>query len=591
MSTGAGVQAAFVATLVDEWVRGGVTDAVVAPGSRSTPLVAALAADGRIRLHVVLDERSGGFVALGLGLATGIAAPVVTTSGTAAVELHPAVVEAHQAGVPLLVVTADRPAELHHVGAPQTVEQVGLYGASLRWAVNPGVADDVASGAWRSLAARTVAETVRHPSGPGPVHLNLELREPFVGPAAPVPPGRAGRAPWHRVPASPGSPPAPETVELLAGAAGTPGMIVAGAGAPPSAVVLALADALGWVVLADARSGCRVPHPAVIAAADSLLRLPEVASWRPGTVLRLGRPWASKVLAQWLAGLGPASTQVLVDPAGAWPDPDRSAAIVEGGDADSLCRAVLDRLGWGTARPDADVVRPDTTVRPATSPWARRWAAAEEAAQTAIGTHLAGVTGLTEAAIARRVVAALPDPSTLVTASSMPVRDVEWWGAPRRGLTVVANRGANGIDGLVSTALGVALGTRRPTACLTGDLAFLYDAGALLGAGRRPVSITFVVVDNDGGGIFSFLPQAAILPPATFERLWATPHGLDLAVVARAYGVEAETIVDLAALDAALASPADGVRVLVARTDRAGNVAAHDRLNEAVATLVRAGLS
>ena len=232
---------------------------------------------------------------------------------------------------------------------------------------------------------------------------------------------------------------------------------------------------------------------------------------------------------------------------------------------------------------------PDTVRR--ASPWARRWAAAEEAAQAAIGTHLAGVTGLTEAAIARRVVAALPDPSTLVTASSMPVRDVEWWGAPRRGLTVVANRGANGIDGLVSTALGVALGTRRPTACLTGDLAFLYDAGALLGAGRRPVSITFVVVDNDGGGIFSFLPQAATLPPATFERLWATPHGLDLAAVARAYGVEAETIVDLAALDAALASPADGVRVLVARTDRAGNVAAHDRLNEAVATHVRAGLS
>ena len=568
-----------MATLVDEWVRSGATHAVVAPGSRSTPLVAALAADGRIRLHVVVDERSGGFVALGLGLATGTAAPVVTTSGTAAVELHPAVVEPHQAGVPPLVVTADRPAELHHVGAPQTVEQVGLDGASLRWAVNPGVADDVASGAWRSLAARTVAETVRHPSGPGPLHLNLELREPFAGPAAPrrraVPPGplAPGAGP-------PGSPPAPETVELLAGAAGTPGMIVAGAGAPPPAVVLALADALGWVVLADARSGCRVPHPAVIAAADSLLRLPEVASWRPGTVLRLGRPWASKVLAQWLAGLGPASTQVLVDPSGAWPDPDRSASVVERGDADSLCRAVLDRLRCGSP----------ATVG-ASSPWARRWAAAEVAAQAAISTHLAGVTGLTEAAIARGVVAALPDPSTLVTASSMPVRDVEWWGAPRRGLTVVANRGANGIDGLVSTALGVALGTRRPTACLTGDLAFLYDAGALLGAGRRPVSITFVVVDNDGGGIFSFLPQAATLPPATFERLWATPHGLDLAAVARAYGVEAETIVDLATLDAALASPADGVRVLVAHTDRAGNVAAHDRLNDAVGAHVRAGLS
>jgi 2-succinyl-5-enolpyruvyl-6-hydroxy-3-cyclohexene-1-carboxylate synthase len=569
MSTGADVQAAFVAALVDEWVRAGVTDAVVAPGSRSTPVLAALAADGRIRLHVVLDERSGGFVALGLGLATGRPALVVTTSGTAAVELHPAVVEADQAGVALLVVTADRPAELHHVGAPQTVEQVGLYGSSPRWAVNPGVADDVAAGTWRSLGARAVAESVHHPAGPGPVHLNLELREPLLGSPAAVPAGRPGGASWHEVRPPAGVLPAPSTVAQLADAAGSPGLIVAGAGAPPAPVVLELADALGWPVLADARSGCRVPHPGVVAAADSLLRVPEVASWRPSTVLRLGQPWASKVLAQWLAALGPATTQVLVDPAGAWSDPDRTAAVVERSRPEALCRAVLDR------RPGA---------APATE-WRCRWMAAERAAQRAIDEHLAGVGGLTEAAVARLVVAAVPAGSTLMVSSSMPVRDVEWWGAPRPGLSVVANRGANGIDGVVSTALGVALGA-GPTTCLVGDLAFLYDAGALLGAAGRPLSLSFVVVDNDGGGIFDFLPQAAALPAERFERLWSTPHGLDLVEVARAYGVAAEAVGDLAALGAALGAPVPGVRVLVARTDRAGNVAAHDRLNAAVAAAV-----
>jgi 2-succinyl-5-enolpyruvyl-6-hydroxy-3-cyclohexene-1-carboxylate synthase len=601
MSTGAGVQAAFVATLVDEWVRGGVTDAVIAPGSRSTPVLDALAVDGRIRLHVVLDERSGGFVALGLGLVTGRPALMVTTSGTAAVEVHPAVVEAHQAGVPLLVVTADRPGELHHVGAPQTVEQVGLYGSSVRWAVSVGVADDVTASTWRSLAARTVADTMGLPGGPGPVHLNLELREPFLGPPVVGPEGRPGGGPWHLVPALTERAPAVTTVETLASAAGTPGVIVAGAGAPEAGLVLALAAALGWPVLADSRSGSRVPHPAVIGAADSLLRLPEVASWRPGTVLRLGRPWASKVLAGWLDGLGPASTQVLVDPTGMWVDPGRSATVVERADPGALCRAVLEAMApipaasspasFPASGASQESGASQATPTPPASPWADRWVAAERTAQHAIDAHLAGLTGLSEAAIARHVVGALPDPSTLLTSSSMPVRDVEWWGAPRRGLTVLANRGANGIDGIVSTALGVALGAAGPTACLTGDLAFLYDAGALLGAAGRGVSLTFVVVDNDGGGIFSFLPQAAALPPERFERLWSTPHGLDLVAVARAYGVDAEAVVDLDALDAALATPWAGVRVLVARTDRVDNVAAHDRLNAAVATAVTSVLT
>ena len=574
MTTGADVQATFAATLVDEWVRGGFTDAVVAPGSRSTPVLAALAADGRLRLHVVLDERSGGFVALGIGLATGRPALVVTTSGTAAVELHPAVVEAHQAGVPLLAVTSDRPSELHHVGAPQTVEQAGLFAGVTRWAVNPGVADTCSASSWRSLAARTVAETTTNPAGPGPVHLNLELREPLLGEAGDGPEGRAGGRPWHLAPPGAAPTPSEHTVALLVGGLDRRGLIVAGSGAPPADDVLALAETLGWPVFADPCSGCRVDHPLVVAGADSLLRAPGPASWHPETVVRFGRPWASKVLAQWLAGPAQAATQVLVDPTGSWADPQRRVAVVERGEGAALCRAVVARLGGRK-----ESVRPSVTG----SVWAARWSQAEALAQAAIDGQLAAEPVVTEAAVARTVVASLPAGATLLASSSMPVRDVEWWGAPRKGLRVVANRGANGIDGIVSTAIGVAVGAGGPTAAVLGDLAFLYDAGALLGAAGRELSLTLVVVDNDGGGIFSFLPQAAAMAPDLFERLLSTPHRLDLVTVAAAYGVTARSVDDLEELRRTCASPQPGISVVVVRTDRAENVVAHDRLQAAVA--------
>ncbi len=330
--TAADIQAGFCTTLVDEWARAGVTDAVVAPGSRSTPLVTALAADERIRVHVVLDERSAGFVALGIGLATGRPAPVVTTSGTAAVELHPAVVEADQAGVPLLAVTADRPPELHHVGAAQTIEQDGMFGGTLRWAVSPGVPEAGAAGSWRSLGSRAVAESCT--SRRGPVHLNLAFREPLLGdPAGWVPAGRPGGRPWHASSSVAPAVVAGPLVDTLAASAGSRGVIVAGNGAGDPIAVLALARALGWPVLADPRSGCRQPDPMVVAAADALLRSPPVAGWRPDIVLHMGRPWASKVVGQWLAGGGDV-LHVLVDPERAWTDPDRIAGLVTDAESD-----------------------------------------------------------------------------------------------------------------------------------------------------------------------------------------------------------------------------------------------------------------
>ncbi|MDQ1393839.1 MAG: 2-succinyl-5-enolpyruvyl-6-hydroxy-3-cyclohexene-carboxylate synthase [Acidimicrobiaceae bacterium] len=568
MSTSADVQASFAATLVDEWVRNGVTDAVVAPGSRSTPLIVALGAEGRLRVHVVLDERSAGFLALGLGLARGVPAVVVTTSGTAAAELHPAVIEAHQAGVPLLAVTADRPAELHRVGAPQTIEQEALFAGAVRWSAAPGVADAGAAGTWRSLASRAVAETIANPDGPGPVHLNLAFREPLLGQPTALPSGRPAGRPWHEVAVAPAAPPE-DLVARLAARAGRRGLIVAGGGTGVGAPVHAMAAALGWPVLADPLSGARVASPWTVAAADTLLRVPEVARWRPEVVLRLGQPWASRVLSTWLGGLGSDTEQVLVDPYGRWSDPERQAGRVLRCDVAALSSA----LGSGPVA--------------AMTEWAARWIRAESAAQAAVDQVLALHPSVTEPALARTLAAVAPAGSTVFVSSSMPVRDVEWYARPRAGLRVLSNRGANGIDGIISTAIGVACGSGRVTALL-GDLAFLYDAGALLWAVERGVDCTLVVVDNQGGGIFSFLPQAQGVAPDQFERFWGTPHRLDLARVAEAYGVPVTEITSVADLAAALEGT--GMRVVLARTDRQANVAVHREIEAAVTAAVTAAV-
>ncbi len=290
---------------------------------------------------------------------------------------------------------------------------------------------------------------------------------------------------------------------------------------------------------------------------------------RPEAVLRLGSPPASKVLGQWIAGSG--AVEVAVDPHGRWFDAEHRAAHVLHADPAAACQALVHLVGG----------RSNET-------WRAAWAAAEAAAQTAIDQVLGTRSEATEPGLARTLVGALPDDATLVVSSSMPVRDVEWYGAPREGLRVLANRGANGIDGVVSTGVGAALaarGTGSPTVVLVGDVAFLHDTNALLGLVARSVDLTVVVVDNDGGGIFSFLPQAAALDAARFEQLYGTPHGVDLPTLAAAHGlmtVEPATAADVT--DAVLASiGAGGARIVRVRTDRAANVAVHDAVHAAVA--------
>lgn len=582
------VQAAFASVVVDEWVRAGVSDVVVSPGSRSTPVLVALAEaaeQGRLSLHVVLDERSAGFFALGLALATGRPAPVVTTSGTAAVELHPAVVEAHHAGVPFIAVSADRPEELQGCGAAQTVDQEGLYGPAVRWSASPGVPELAAARSWRSLASRAVAEALGGARPPGPVHLNLAFREPLVGSAQALPgdvaAGRPRGLPWHTVQPPEEMAPREELLRALQ-SAGERGLVVAGRGtadSPGAAEALReLSRTTCWPVLADPLSGCR--QPGTIAAADTLLRTDTVRHWEPDVVVRMGAPWASRVVNEWLAGLD--CLQVLVDPGSVWAAPDRQPAEVVRATPLAFCRAVSTAASRALSDGAAFGPRGD---------WHRRWSVAEKMAQSAVDAALAGEQALSEPAIARTVVASLRPGSALMVSSSMPVRDVEWWSKPRDGARFLSNRGASGIDGVLSTALGVAAARKgAPVTCaLLGDLAFLHDAGALLKAAERGLDLDVVVVDNDGGGIFNFLPQAAKQPPERFERLWGTPQGADLAAIARAYGASTEEVPDVHHLGSALAGskPGLGLRVFLARTDRAANVTVHNRLHSAVAAAVR----
>ena len=592
----ADVQATFAATLVDEWVRAGLTDAVVCPGSRSTPLALALAAHPRVRVHVHHDERSGAFLALGLGLAGGHPALVLTTSGTAAAELHPAVVEADLAAVPLLACTADRPPELRDVGAPQAIDQVHLFGRSVRWFGDPGVPDATGADRWRAFAARAHATTLG--ARPGPVHLNLPFREPLVGTAGALPPARPGGRPWTSAtgavapvvpagdapvvpvgtaPVAPAGPlPAASAGSMspVAGLAGRRGVLVAGSCAVAGEAVHECARALGWPVLAEPRSPAWRDGPALVSHLDAVLRSPRALErLRPEVVVRLGAPGASRVVNEWLAASG--ALEVIAGAPG-WSDPSATATVVDGGDPQVLLAALAAAAAAGTP-PDG---------------WLDLWRAASSAAVQAVDEGMEAEREPSEPAVARAVVQAMPGGASLVVSSSMPIRDVERYARPALGVRVVANRGANGIDGVVSTAVGVAAATDGPTALLIGDVAFLHDSNGLLGAAQRDVDLTCVIVDNDGGGIFSFLPQARALASDRFEALFGTPHGLDLVALASAYAVDARRLDpgDDVGTAVAAAVAKGGVRVLVVTTDRHVNAEVHRRLDDAVAAAVDAAL-
>jgi len=544
----------------------------------------AFARDARFRLRVHLDERSAAFFALGVGKASGAPAAILTTSGTATANVLPAVVEAHGSQTPLLVLTADRPARLRGADANQTIDQIGLYGAHVRAsfeAPHPAL-EGPELRHLRALACRAVAATLGPPAGP--VHVNL----PFDKPLEPVEPpedfvrahplaaqGRPRGEPFVRV--STGRRRATERVlaDLERVLASPEGVIVAGPCPDPERVgpaVLRLAAATGFPVLADPLSGARFAPAGgahVVAAYDLILReKTALERLRPGVVLRVGMSPTSAPLLEWLLQHNGAE-HVVIDGGGRWKDHTWTVSrYVEADAADTL-----EALATRVARTVSDA-------------WAARWRAVESAALTALS--MAGERH--EGDIWAAVRDAVPAGGTVFVSSSMPVRDLDAFGLPREApLHVYGNRGASGIDGIVSTAFGVASQRPAPTVCVLGDLAFFHDQNGLLWSREDDARVVFVLVDNDGGGIFHALPVAEHEP--AFTSYFATPHGLDLAHAAALHGIELRDV----PLDGLLASLEDAVRagatiVLRVRTDRASNHRRHAEVAAAVARTVREAL-
>jgi 2-succinyl-5-enolpyruvyl-6-hydroxy-3-cyclohexene-1-carboxylate synthase len=576
---------ALASAFAEELARSGLRLAVISPGSRSTPLALALWRQPEIEVKVIVDERSAGFFALGGAQASREPVALLCTSGTALVNYHPAVVEADESGISLVVLSADRPPELRGIGAGQTIDQIKSFGSSVRWFCEVGThgADDSGLLHYRSVACRAIA-AARGQTRPGPVHLNLPWREPL----APVPvegavsatdplalEGRDGSRPLTAVTKID---PAPSAFLLdeVAGHIGnaSSGVIVAGRQLDPELreSLTHLARVSGFPILADPTSQVRCgPHDRshVIAAYDLLLREERFTrSVVPDLILRFGEMPTSKPLRAWIEASG--ADQLIVDPDGGWNEPTNQAAAILRADPTELAS------GWA-ARVEG--------LEGRERPLPERWVEAEAAAQAALQGALEEETEVSEPALHRALGASHANGDLVYTSSSMPIRDQEAFLAPSEtDVLFLSNRGANGIDGLISSGIGAAQASGRPTTIVTGDLGFLHDIGGL--AALRDVStpVRIVVIDNDGGGIFHFLPQESALDAGEFEALLGTPRGVDVAKAAALFDLPHRRLNSLDQLPDALAVRTCLIEV---KTDRSANVAVHRQLTNSV----RAALS
>ncbi len=599
---------AYVGAFVDELRRHHVAHAVVCPGSRSTPLAFALAAEPRIKLWMHLDERSAGYFALGLAKRTGAVVVLVVTSGTAAANLFPAIVEANLTQVPLLVLTADRPHELRENGAPQTIDQIRLYGTHVRWSVDLPLpeATDSALRNIRTMAGRAIATT--QGSNPGPVHLNFPFREPLVPAPAPLPPaaerdpiawsGRPADAPYVTVQSAVRTALTADLVEQLAGEflRNPRGVILVGPQNNPDLArdLLPLAHALEYPLLADPLSQLRgIDDDLIITHYDAFLRsvaggsgatggsganpgpAAQFAAEPPALVLRFGAMPTAKPLLQYLQR-HPDHRQLVFVEGSDWPEPTSLASTLIRGETSATLRALN---AEPAIRDRAAMVR---RAGRSTGPWLARWQSAERAAIQAIEQTVGGFDALFEGRVFLELSDLLPADTTLVVGNSMPIRDCDTFFAPRRPVRVFGNRGANGIDGINSTALGLSAGGSSSTVLVIGDLSFYHDLNGLLAAKLYPLNLTIVLIDNDGGGIFSFLSQAEY--PEQFEQLFGTPTGLDCAPAVAMYGGTLTDVADWGAFRRAVQAGIThgGLRVVRLRTDRATNVTMHRAIWAAV---------
>jgi 2-succinyl-5-enolpyruvyl-6-hydroxy-3-cyclohexene-1-carboxylate synthase len=576
---------ALASAFAEELARGGLRHAVVSPGSRSTPLAVALWRQAGIEVTMVVDERSAAFFALGAAQASGEPVALLCTSGTAAANYHPAVCEADESALPLVVLSADRPPELRGIGAGQTIDQIKIFGSAVRWFCEVGThaADDNGLLHYRSVACRALA-AARGETRPGPVHLNLPWREPL----SPVPiegavtatdplalEGR-DRRPLTAVTRIDLEPSA-FLLEEIAGHIGDAiaGVIVAGRQLDPELrePLAHLARVSGFPILAEPTSQLRCgPHDRshVIASYDLLLRDEHFArSVVPDLVLRFGEMPTSKPLRAWLAASG--ASEIVVDPHGGWNEPSNRASAILRADPTELAS------GWAARLEKEERGVPEA------------WIAAEAAAQTALDGELdtsgadAGSdsgAAISEPALHRALGQAHRDGDLVYTASSMPIRDQEaFLAGGKTDVLFLSNRGANGIDGLVSSGIGAAQASGRPTTIVTGDLGLLHDIGGLAALRDISTPVRIVVIDNDGGGIFHFLPQQKSLAKDEFEALLGTPRGVDAAKAAALFDLPHRRLESLADLSDALAA---GTGLTEVKVDRHINVETHRRLGAAV---------
>jgi 2-succinyl-5-enolpyruvyl-6-hydroxy-3-cyclohexene-1-carboxylate synthase len=566
---------ALASAFAEELARCGLRHAVLSPGSRSTPLALALWRQPGIETNVVLDERSAAFFALGAAQASGTPVAILCTSGTAAANFHPAICEADHAAVPLVVLTADRPPELRGVGAGQAIDQLKLYGSSVRWFCEVGTheADDDGLLHYRSTACRAFA-VAGGETRPGPVHLNFPFREPLAplaeeGAVTAIDPlalaGREGRPLTAVTPID--MEPSQFLLDEVAGhiAEADIGVIVAGRQLDPELrePLVHLARMAGFPILAEPTSQLRCgPHDRsrVITAYDLLLRdeeFRETAS--PDLVLRFGDMPTSKPLRSWLAGSG--ADQIVIDPLGGWNEPTRRAAALLRADPTELAAGWAARLG---------------EERPAPAMWLQ----AEQAAREAIEGELGSLDTITEPGLQLALGAACRDGELVYTASSMPIRDQEaFFPTGAADVTFLCNRGANGIDGLISSGIGAAHATGRPTTIVTGDLGLLHDVGGLAALRDVSVPVRIVVIDNDGGGIFHFLPQEGTMGDEEFEALLGTPRGVDVGKAAELFDLPHRRLESLDQLPDALAA---GTGLIEVKTNRQTNTILHHELHQRV---------
>ena len=579
---------ALASALVEELARCGVRRAVVSPGSRSTPLAVALWRQPAIAVEVILDERSAGFFALGSALATRVPAVVLCTSGSAAAHLHPAIVEADEASVPLIALTADRPPELRGIGAGQTIDQLKLYGDAVRWFCEVGTheADDAGLLHFRSVACRAFAAAAGDPR-PGPVHLNVPWREPLapvevkeqVTASDPLALEGRGDRPLTAVARPTGAPELELLERICEEIASEPrGLIVAGRQPDPDLAdpIVRLAASARYPILAEPTSQLRLgPHDrSRIVSSYDLLARESPSTLEPRLVVRVGDMPTSKALRVWLGRI-PDLRQIVIEPRVEWREPTRRAELLVRAEPGALAGR-LSQLLAERGRENED----------AAEEFSSGWTAADRAARAAIASELEVLGELSEPGAWLALAGALREGDSVLAASSMPVRDLETFLPPSPArVRFFSNRGANGIDGLVSTAAGIAADGGARTWVVLGDLALVHDLGGLRAAREIP-GLRLLVLDNAGGGIFHFLPQAEAMGRDEFEALLGTPAGLDLAAAGELFGLGPVTPRSPSELAEALAGEA---RMIIVPVDRGRNLELHRDLAARAGAAARSG--